>query len=191
MKNITIKMTSPEAPAVLAGRVEGQKNCEQHLKVVGPITVPTMVVLDFSSVELATSSYLDEVTLKLRNRLADVPAYVLVANMASQVLEEFEHLLIRASDAFLVCDFSQDGKFAKPRVVGKLDENLKRTFDLAKAKGEVSATELHAEFSEKANIGATAWNNRLNALANRGLLYEIPIGRAKKYRPTLGGAEWD
>jgi hypothetical protein len=52
-------------------------------------------------------------------------------------------------------------------------------------KGESSAAELHSETNELPAIGPTAWNNRLSALVAKSLLMEVPLGRAKKYRPIL------
>lgn len=185
MKQVVLPMLWPGQDPILAGRVEGENARRRLLSALSPITVPTLVVLEFRPVELVTASYLDEVTLKFRTQLVREPAYPVAVNLSDKVLDEFEYLLHRAGDAFLVCQRLESGVLSKPRVLGVLEAKLKQTYELVKSKGEASATELHAEFCDEEKVGPTAWNNRLNMLAAKGLLLEIPQGRAKKYQPIL------
>lgn len=185
MKQVVLPMLRPGQDPILAGRVEGENARRRLLFALSPVTVPTLVVLEFRPVELATASYLDEVTLKFRTQLERAPAYLVAANLSDKVLDEFEYLLHRAGDAFLVCQRLEGGIASRPRVLGALEAKLKQTYELVKQKGEAGATELHAEFGGEEKVGPTAWNNRLNMLADKGFLLEIPLGRAKKYRPIL------
>ena len=185
MKQVVLPMLRPGQDPILAGRVEGENARRRLLSALGPITVPTLVVLEFCAVRLVTASYLDEVTLKFRTQLERTPGYPVAANLSDIVLDEFEHLLRRAGDAFLVCQRLESGVATTPRVLGVLEPKLKQTYGLVKQKGEAGAIELHAEFGDEEKVGPTAWNNRLNTLADKGLLLEIPLGRAKKYRPIL------
>ena len=41
--------------------------------------------------------------------------------------------------------------------------------------------------SQGEKVGHTAWNNRLAALAGKGVVVETQHGRAKRYRPLLPG----
>lgn len=175
----------PGQEPILAGRVNGEHDRNRILAALSPIALPTIVILEFRSVSLATASYLDEVTLRFRAKLRDASAYLVVANLSAKVLEEFEHLLRRSGDAFLICDLSESGIASKPKVLGVLEPKLEETYKHVKTKGEASATELYVEFGNAEKVGPTAWNNRLNTLADKGLLMEIPLGRAKKYRPIL------
>ncbi|NJO33858.1 MAG: hypothetical protein HC869_12650 [Rhodospirillales bacterium] len=50
--------------------------------------------------------------------------------------------------------------------------------------GAITAPELAARFSHQ-GIGPTAWNNRLSALATKGLLVERKQGKSKSFSPLL------
>lgn len=185
MKQMVFPMLRSGADPILAGRVEGEHCSSRILSMLGPNPLPTLMLLDFCTVELATASYLDEVTIKLRKKLGPMQTYPVAANMSAMVLEELEHLLRRANNAFLTCELEENSVPTKPRVLGTLEPKLEETYELVKRSGEASATGLHAEFGHAEEIGPTAWNNRLNTLVEKGLLLEIPLGRAKKYRPIL------
>jgi hypothetical protein len=100
------------------------------------------------------------------------------------VEEELDALLFRADDAFLSFGYTPNGAFSSPRLLGNLDPKLKETYERIQEKREATATELYLEARDK-RVGPTAWNNRLNVLASKGLLVEIPLGKAKKYRPIV------
>jgi hypothetical protein len=55
---------------------------------------------------------------------------------------------------------------------------------------ETDAAELMREHRETKAVKQTAWNNRLSALANMGLVVELSEGRAKRYRSLLAGATY-
>jgi hypothetical protein len=183
MQNLVLPLVEMSGDPVLAGRDEGAAMASKILQKTGQRDAAVLVTFDFSGITLATASYLDEVTLRLRPALRERFAYPLPVNMVSRVLEEFESLLERANDAFLIGSRGSDGAITDLRVVGKLDSKLRETYDLVRAKTLASAVELFNTYSGAEKIGATAWNNRLNALAEKGLLQEIPAGREKKFRP--------
>lgn len=178
-------MLRPDEEPTLAGRLCGKRALVRFLEGLPPLADPAVVALDFKGVALATSSFLDEAVLHFRDhlRLGRTPASLIVANLGDGVEEELDDLLIRASDALLSCKLSDHSEVSDVRLLGNLEPKLKETFDLVNKKGEASATELHTESDDP--IKATAWNNRLNALVAKSLLIEIPLGRAKKYRPVL------
>jgi len=186
MKNIAIPLLSPGDEPILAGRLSGKRAFLKALEAIPPLTEPTLVILDFAGVELATSSYLSEAVVPLRDhlRLRRPPAYVVLANLSDKVTEELDELVNRSGDAFLACKTSPSGTISDAHLVGKLEPKLRETFDLIRKKRETTAVELHAESSDS-DVGATAWNNRLNALTNKSLVMEIPQGRTKKYRTVL------
>lgn len=190
MSPVILSMVSSGTEPVLAGRLDGKRTFARLLEMLPALQEPTVVILDFRSVSLATSSYLSEAVLALRDHLhlRRVPAYTVVANLNEKVRDEFDELLGRAHDALLACDLSEDGQVSDPQLIGYLEPKLRQIFDLARSKGEVGATDLHANAGETETIGPTAWNNRLNALAEKGLLREFSAGRAKRYRPILEAA---
>lgn len=55
-------------------------------------------------------------------------------------------------------------------------------------RGETDAGELMRAYGKREKVRhATAWNNRLSALASLGLVVEMRSGRLKRYRPLLQG----
>jgi hypothetical protein len=183
MKRIVIPMSKYARSGVLAGRLDGDSARQKLVSELGGLDVPVIGILDFSSVQLATASFLDEVTLRLRESLMNKPVYVIASNLSPAVEEELDALLYRAEDAFIAFKSAPDGQFNGGHLLGNLEPRLKETYERIREKGESSATELHSESRDSDKIGPTAWNNRLNLLASKSLLVEIPMGRAKKYRP--------
>ncbi len=187
MNKLTIPLLSPDEEPILAGRLSGKRTFLRVLEEVPSFVAPTILILDFRGVELATSSFLGEAVLPLRDhlRFRRPPAYVVVANLAEKVAEEFDELLIRTGDAMLACEIPANRNIARVRLMGKLEEKLLETFNLIRQKGAASAVELYAESRESDRIGPTAWNNRLSVLTSKSLLMEIAQGRTKKYQPVL------
>jgi hypothetical protein len=187
MNKVTVSILRPGEEPVFAGRLTGKRVFLRSLEELPPIAEPTIVILDFRGIDLATSSFLSEAVLPLRDhlRLRRPPAYVVVANLNERVSEEFGELLNRSGDAVLTCTTSSQGSISNAQLIGTLEPKLLETFDLIRRKGETSAVELHSESNDSEGIGPTAWNNRLAALTSKSLIMEIPQGRTKKYRPVL------
>jgi hypothetical protein len=183
MKTTIFPMSKYAQGGVLAGRTDGAAVRQKISAKIAGENLPTIVVIDFSSVQLATASFLDEAVLRLRADVSGKPMYVIVCNLLPPVEEELDALLVRANDAFLSFKYVPEGAFSKPRLLGNLDAKLKDAYERVREKREASATELHWEARESENVGPTAWNNRLNILASKSLLVEIPMGKSKKYRP--------
>jgi hypothetical protein len=169
---------------VCAGRVDGRRTMVRTLESLerhGPL-----VVLDFAGVDLATSSFLSEAVLRLRDhlRLGSPPASLVVSNLAEAVEEELGDLLTRSRQAMFAADQLGE-QLTNTRLLGQLDEKLDETLRLVVARGDATASELHADTADDTPIGPTAWNNRLNSLADMSLLVESARGRTKRYRPVL------
>ena len=84
----------------------------------------------------------------------------------------------------LACTIDADGNPQNVEPIGRLEKVQKRTFELVVEKGEIGAVEAQSLFPEE-TATITAWNNRLAALAERGLVVELSRGRLKFYRPVL------
>jgi hypothetical protein len=186
MKLTSIQITRPDEEPILAGRLGGKRMFLKALEEMPSLSEPTVVILDFAGVDLATSSFLSELLIPLRDhlRFRRPPGYVVVANANDRVIEEMDELLSRIGDALLACKSAND-KISRIELVGKLDPKLLETLELVRRQGETSAVELHSYSTDSDSIGPTAWNNRLAALARKSLVIEIPQGRLKKYRPIL------
>ena len=115
MNRLTIPMLRPGAEPILAGRLSGKRAFLSALEQLPEMAEPTLVLLDFRDVALATSSYLSEAVLTLRDhlRLRRHPGYVVSANLSDNVREEIEEMLRRSGDALITCAI--DDKRAHPR----------------------------------------------------------------------------
>jgi len=187
MKKLILPMVRPSDEPVLAGRLSGKRAFVTALEQLSEMAEPTLVLLDFGGVYLATSSFLSEVVLPLRDhlRLRCPPGYAVAANLKEEVREEFEEMLRRSGDALLICAADATGHISGVQLCGKLDDKLRETLSLVSRKHETTAAQLYEESREVDAVGATAWNNRLASLAAKSLVVEILQGRTKKYRPVL------
>ena len=186
MKLLLIAARNPDQDPILAGRLDGKRVFARVIEDVPPIKQPSILMLDFASVELATSSFLGETVLPLRDHLRArrPPIYLVVANLNEKVQEELDELLHRIGDALLSCQFAPGADPRNVQLLGILKPELLETWELVRLMGETTAVELFSS-AKSDRIGPTAWNNRLTALASKGLVVEFPQGRLKKYRSTL------
>src|SRR5712675_1567955 len=122
MKKIILPLLHPGNEPVLAGRLSGKRTFLATFEKLPEITEPTLVLLDFAGVELATSSFLSEAVLPLRDhlRLRGQPGYVVAANLEENVREEMEEMLRRSEDALLTCTITAAGQIGEVQLCGKL-----------------------------------------------------------------------
>src|SRR5580692_2182835 len=132
MKTVNLPMLRPNVDPILAGRLSGRRAFVATLEQFPELAEPALVVLDFTGVDLATSSYLSEVLVPLRDhlRLRRQPGYAVAANMNDKVREEVEELLRRSGDAFLTCTADASGQITNVQLCGKLDDKLQDTLKL-------------------------------------------------------------
>lgn len=172
---------------LLAGSAEGRAFLAHMVQKTGKDpAAPEAILLDFSKIDVATSSYLREAVVHLRDMLRSRRSnfYPVVANAGDAVMEELSMLLNDHGDAMLACRIDQHGQAQKVEPIGRLERVQQRTFELVIEKGEIGAVEAQALFPSE-TVTITAWNNRLAALAERGLVVEMSRGRLKRYRPVL------
>ena len=178
---------------VLAGVNKGQAALGRLLeRVAVEPDGPQPVFLDFGGVKVATASFLRESCIALRNviRGRDSLYYPVFANVNDSIRDELLELSRGRGEVFLTCHVTKDGKVSRAALVGDLEAKQRLTFDLVKQHGETDAGELMRKYGKREQTRhATAWNNRLSALAALGLIAEVRIGRLKRYRPLLEGVE--
>lgn len=177
--------------AVLAGALSGRSALNDMLAVTTTEPAsPEPVFLDFSGVEVATASFLRESVLAFRDiiRGRRSPFYPVVANANDIVRDELVELLRSRGDALMTCILDEEGAVRDAAPLGELDPKQRVTFDLVCEHGETDAGALMREYGKREGMKhTTAWNNRLAALAARGLVIEQSHGRAKRYRPLFTG----
>jgi len=174
---------------ILAGAGVGRRTCALLLEEAGIAREPTICLLDFRGVDFASASFLREAVLRLRDaaRAQASPLYPVVANASEAVREELDDLLRRGGEAIAVCRIDDNRSPRAPEILGELEPKQKHAFDLLRAVGEADIATLQSLDRSEEQVGHTAWNNRLAALAAKGIVIESQHGRTKRYRPVLPG----
>ena len=175
------KMQAFATDGVVAGALLGQKVFAAMIAETVPPSEPETMYIDFAGVDVATVSFLRESVLAYRNHARShwANVYPVVTNLSAKVLEELENYVIERGDA-LVATTGTD-----VRVLGRLEEKQELTLKAVIKEGEVDAPTLAERYKKNGPASPTAWNNRLVALALKGLLIELSSGRSKRYRPVL------
>jgi len=175
-----------DGQTVLSGAIAGRKMLSALVAATLSAAEPTPVFLDFEGVEVATASFLRESVIGFRDyaRQSLPNIYPVVANLSPAVAEELEFFVRARGDVLLACRLGKDCAVTASRLLGELDPAQRATFDAVCEGKAVSAPELAQRYAD-ARIGSTAWNNRLSALAGKGLLVERRHGKAKSFSPVL------
>ena len=171
---------------VLAGATMAMGDLAALLGKLPPPGSPSLVVLDFREISVATASYLREFVIGFRdftrrNRPDLFPA---VANASPTVTEELAGLLLGIRDAIVVCQ--HDGtRLRKARLLGVLDEKERVTLDAVLDSPDIDAATLMAKSRDSDEVTANAWNNRLAGLVAKRLVIETRNGRTKRFTPVI------
>lgn len=172
--------------SILTGGLAGRKLLSVLVERTAPQSVSCPAFLDFSGIEVATSSFLREAVIGFRDytRQSLPSVHPAVCNLNGGVLEELEFFVRSRGDALWVCDLDGEEQVTNARILGELEAAQQIAFDALREAGCASAPELAERFIDQ-GIGATAWNNRLSALASKGLLAEGRRGKAKTFSLLL------
>lgn len=176
---------------VLSGALNGRATLSRILQMIDvEPALPQPLFLDFGQIEVATSSYLRECVLALRDliRGRDSHYYPVVANPNEPVRDELLELTRARSDVLMTCELGENETVKQTSILGELEAKQLLTFNLVQKHGETDAGELMREYGEREKVRhTTAWNNRLSALVGLGLIVELRQGRLKRYRPLFQG----
>lgn len=179
-----------EGAVVLAGSRSGQRVFTRLLeKTTGPTGAPEPLFLDFTGIEVATASFLRESVLAFRNHVRGRRSrfYPVIANATEAVRDELLEVVRPRGGALMACTLASDNSISETMLIGELEPKQRLTFDLVSQRGETDAGELMRNTADTVQH-TTAWNNRLSALADLGLVMEVTQGRTKRYRALLGTA---
>jgi len=171
---------------VLSGAIPGRKVLSALIAATPSTEAPAPAFLDFDDIEVATASFLREAVIGFRDfaRQSLPNVYPVVANMVPVVAEELDFFVRARGDVLWSCELDAEGRVFGARLIGDLDPAQRSTFNAVTELGAITAPELAARFSHQ-GIGPTAWNNRLSALATKGLLVERKQGKSKSFSPLL------
>ena len=184
MRHRLIDLTGGQT--VLSGAIPGRKLLSELIAATRSMETPAPAFLDFGQVEVATASFLREAVVGFRDyaRQSLPNVYPVVANLLPAVAEELEFFVRARGDALWRCEIDTDDRVVSARLIGELDPAQRSTFEAVIELGAITAPELAVRFASQ-GIGPTAWNNRLSALATKGLLVERKQGKSKSFSPLL------
>jgi len=150
----------------------------------------SLLILDFSGIEIATGSFLRSLIFSLRDFCLEHRRGValVLANLNEAVQEELTDRLRSMREAIVTCKLSPTGDVTSARVVGILEERQAETLAAVMRAGETDAPTL-AGNDHESDASANKWNNRLAALVAKGILKERRSGRVKRYSAVLEGLE--
>ena len=154
-----------------------------------PPPAPEAYFLDFGGVQLATSSFLRESVRAFRDfvRKQNPNVYPVIANAVEAIREELEIVLDARTDALWACELTDEQRATSEANRYTRSDAARGDIDLVVAHPEVDAPTLARKHGREHRVGTTAWNNRLAALAAKGLVVEKSAGRSKIYRSLLEG----
>lgn len=172
--------------SILSGTFSGRQLLSALIAAVPSKDSPEVIFLDFTSVDVATSSFLRESIFSFRSftRRSIPSLYPVISNASNAVLDELDFYLKQTNDSIWYCTLEANGSIGSATILGELEPSLRETFDLVQGLGRTSAPQLAALPSER-TIGVTAWNNRLSALSGKGLIVERRDGKTKTFSPVL------
>lgn len=184
MRHRLINLTGGRA--VLSGAVSGRALLSALIAATPSSAAPMPVFLDFTKIEVATTSFLREAVIGFRDysRQSLKNVYPAAANLSPAVAEELEFFVRARGDVLWSCELGSSDNVTSARLIGELDAAQRSTFEAALELHTITAPELAARFADQ-QIGPTAWNNRLSALATKGLLVERKQGKTKTFSPLL------
>lgn len=173
--------------SVLTGAIRGANLLAKLIPLLKRGTEPEVLFLNFKGVDVATSSYLQQGIIGIRDycRKHFPNLYPVIANAGEEIIEELEHLLENLGDALIICKLDARGKASQPKIIGVLEEKQEITLEAVKALKKADARTLLEQNKEKETIVITGWNNRLSSLTAKGLLIEVKKGRSKYYQTVL------
>jgi len=170
---------------ILAGGANGRRLFEELWQKAIEAPDSDTILIDFSGVSVATSSFLREGILVFRDRIRrERPdLYPIPVNLSADVREELNGLLNQVGEAMWISSTKQGKGVDGRALLGRIDGKLREALNLVEARGATDASSLWHRLSRSEEVGITAWNNRLAALSRQGLIREERVGKKKTYRP--------
>ena len=101
--------------------------------------------------------------------------YPVCANLSLRVREELHSFLKDRNDAYLACVLDSSGNVREADPLGQIDGKQGGALRAVLELGASDAPSLREHVGE--DVAATAWNNRLLALTDKGILIEVSTGR--------------
>ncbi len=165
---------------VFSGREEAAQYREALIKRFEGEPPDIVLPVDFSKVRVADFSFCDEFLCRIIRRIlsGDLGEKYITIESVSESVKENIGIALKERD--LVCVYATpDGK---PEILGKISDELKKTYLAAVDKGKITARDV-LELDSMDNISAAS--NRLTRLKDSGLLRkttdEVITGGGRQY----------
>ncbi len=172
--------------ADLLGVAAGRAALSKLLEAADALPSVHWALLDFAGVQMVTASAARESVLRLIEHLADRKTLAVLVGMNAETRDEIEFAAQAGRQVVVAASaVGKDGPLGL-KLLGPVDEKVKETLLLVAKLGETDARSANAAYVG-GSVGATAWNNRLAALAEVRLLTERKVGKTKYYSLTLKG----
>lgn len=161
---------------IAASAGDGRQIASKFIEQVRAASLPPLVQIDFSRIDIATASFLREAVLGARRGLADETVAIVVSGANGQILDDLREVLLARDEVLPI--LKADGRI---EILGELDPTLYRVLKLVDEFGPISAPELHREHPDEGVSGPSGWNNRLTSLQDMDLVIMSREGRSNKY----------
>jgi hypothetical protein len=186
--------TAKPKVAYASGAILGKHHVSPLGQRLASASAGEIVVLDFAGIETATSSYLKSTALWLFNcgrlsatstptaRREDKPGaepfdvFPVILRPTPEVEDGLDEVFGRRFLPCLIADGLKSDGLVAVRMVGELEETLKRTLSFLQDAGATTAADLHQRNPDE-RINPTAWNNRLAELFRLRLAKRTKQGR--------------
>lgn len=176
-------LVEKELGTFLQGRPLGKKHYARLCELLSESPAGETALLDFSSVETVTGSWINEALVPLVRWAADErnDLYMVLLNVDPSWLDELQMVAEWTYTCFLV---SQSKTPDVASLVGSLDVGQQTTLNAVIETEQVTGAELERLRPDE-GIKATAWNNRLKDLFEKRLIRRERRGREKVYSPVV------
>jgi hypothetical protein len=172
--------------SVLAGAQPGRLLLAKLVVKTANGGAPYKVFLDFDGIEAATASFLRESVFGFRDFcLKSAPTvYPVLANLSEAVKEEVAFFARERGEAIWCCKLTVAGRVAGKELIGldELEAGQQQALNLVDSLPEATAPTMARKAGD--TVGPTAWNNRLAALASKGLIVTSQRGKTKVFHPV-------
>lgn len=178
---MVIKIVDALRSAELNGRLAGRRHFAQLCSALASTPPAEVVLLDFSSVQFVTGSWINACMIPLLRWSAEDQhdLYPVVTSLAQTWLDEFRLVMDLTSECVLIAS----ADLGKGDLVGSLDPAQEEALGCVQRLGQVTGAGLERQC--QGPVKATAWNNRLKALNRKRLIKRISQGREQLYTPVI------
>jgi len=138
------------------------------------------IILDWSAVDLATSSYFGSAVIPIIRMtvVGDLDRYFVFVGLNQTSLEELKLIIEYTGLVVFLGDLDRNGSPRNLRVLGKLESPYAETLTAIQTAESASASVLHKQQHRSGTrIGKTGWVNRLSHLHRLRLIKKHKVGR--------------